>query len=131
MENKLTLITPPDYYENGNPSLMFISMSDEQQTTVSNWLKDNDYETDLNLYTYQGEQNIEWLLYALARSDYKFINLDSADPITNIMATYILSRPNVFYATVNNDVKALVNYLNNNCVDNIEAFLERVISGKQ
>ena len=131
MENKLTLITPPDYYENGNTSLMFISMSNEQQDAVSTWLKENDFNTDLNLYTYQGEHNMEWLLYALGRSDYKFINLDSEDPITNIMATYILSRPNVYFATANNDIKTLVSYLNNNCVDNIEAFLERVISGKQ
>jgi hypothetical protein len=130
MENKLTLITPPDFYENGNYSLMFISMSDEQQTAVSEWLKNNDYKSNLNLYTYQGEHNIEWLLYALARSDCTYINLDSSDAITNIMGTYILSRPNVFYSTTNLDIKTLVNYLNNNYVDNIEQFLERAINGQ-
>lgn len=130
MENKLTLITPPDYYENGNPSIMLISMTPEQQDAVSEWLTKNDVKTDLNLYTYQGENIMEWLLYALARSDYKYINLDSPDSITNIMATYILSRPNVFYSTANPDIKTLVSYLNNNCVDNIEQFFERVLSGQ-
>jgi hypothetical protein len=130
MENKLTLITPPDYYENGNPSIMLISMTTEQQDAVSEWLTNNDTKTDLNLYTYQGENTMEWLLYALARSDYKYINLDSPDSITNIMATYILSRPNVFYSTANPDIKTLVSYLNNNCVDNIEQFFERVLSGQ-
>jgi hypothetical protein len=130
MENKLTLITPPDYYENGNPSIMLISMTTEQQDAVSEWLTNNDVKTDLNLYTYQGENVMEWLLYALARSDYKYINLDSPDSITNIMATYILSRPNVFYSTANPDIKTLVGYLNNNYVDNIEQFFERVLSGQ-
>jgi hypothetical protein len=130
MENKLTLITPPDYYENGNPSIMLISMTPEQQDAVSEWLTKTDVKTDLNLYTYQGENVMEWLLYALARSDYKYINLDSPDSITNIMATYILSRPNVFYSTANPDIKALVGYLNNNYVDNIEQFFERVLSGQ-
>jgi hypothetical protein len=130
MENKLTLITPPDYYENGNPSIMLISMTTEQQDAVSEWLTKTDIKTDLNLYTYQGENVMEWLLYALARSDYKYINLDSPDSITNIMATYILSRPNVFYSTANPDIKALVGYLNNNYVDSIEQFFERVLSGQ-
>jgi hypothetical protein len=130
MENKLTLITPPDYYENGNPSIMLISMTTEQQDAVSEWLTKTDVKTDLNLYTYQGENVMEWLLYALARSDYKYINLDSPDSITNIMATYILSRPNVFYSTANPDIKALVGYLNNNYVDSIEQFFERVLSGQ-
>ena len=130
MENKLTLITPPDYYENGNPSIMLISMTTEQQDAVSEWLTKTDVKTDLNLYTYQGENVMEWLLYALARSDYKYINLDSPDSITNIMATYILSRSNVFYSTANPDIKALVGYLNNNYVDNIEQFFERVLSGQ-
>lgn len=130
MENKLTLITPPDYYENGNPSIMLISMTTEQQDAVSEWLTNNDVKTDLNLYTYQGENVMEWLLYALARSDYKYINLDSPDSITNIMATYILSRPNVFYSTANPDIKTLVGYLNNNYVDSIEQFFERILSGQ-
>lgn len=131
MENKLTLITPPDFYENGNLGIMLISMTELQQGAVSEWLAKSDVNQNLNLYTYQGEHTMEWLLYALARSEYKYINLDSEDVITNIMASYILSRPNVFYSTTNNDIKNLVNYLNNNYVDNIEQFFERVLSEQQ
>jgi hypothetical protein len=131
MENKLTLITPPDFYENGNLGIMLISMTELQQGAVSEWLAKSTVKRDLNLYTYQGENTMEWLLYALARSDYTYINLDSDDVITNIMASYILSRPNVFFSTTNNDIKNLVNYLNNNYVDNIEQFFERVLSEQQ
>jgi hypothetical protein len=126
MDKKLTLITPPDFYENGNLGLMLIGMTDNQQLIASEWLGKNDIKHDLNLYTYQGENTMEWLLYALGRSDYKFINLDNEFPITNIMSSYILSRPNVFYETKNDDYAAIVNYINNNRVDNIEQFFERV-----
>jgi hypothetical protein len=128
MENKITLITPPDFYENGNKSILLMSMSDEEQEAVSQWLGKNNIKQDINIYTYQGESNIEWLLYALGRSDYKYINLDSTDAITNIMASYIVSRPNVFYSSENEDIVKLINYLNNNNVDNIENFLERIFN---
>lgn len=126
MENKLTLITPPDFYENNNQSILFLSISDTEQETVSVWLKDNEIPEDLNLYTYQGENNIEWLLYALARSDTKYINLDSEDAITNVMASYIISRPNVFWHTENTDLKLVLEHISNGYVNSVEDFLQNL-----
>ena len=123
MESKLTLITPPDFYENGNLSLLFLSISDEEQKEVSVWLKDNKLPEDLNLYTYQGEPNVEWLFYALARSDYKYINLDSDDGMTNVLSSYIVSRPNVFWHTENPDLRSVLEHLNGGYVESVTDFL--------
>jgi hypothetical protein len=38
MSGKITLITPPDIYENGNHSTLFIHPSDEEQDIISQWL---------------------------------------------------------------------------------------------
>lgn len=128
MENKLTLITPPDFYENNNLSILFLSLSDTEQETVSVWLKDNEIPEDLNLYTYQGENNMQWLLYALARSDAKYINLDSEDGITNVMSSYILSRPNVFWHTNNADLKSVLEHISNGYVETVKDFLQKNLS---
>ena len=126
MENKLTLITPPDFYENNNLSILFLSLSSDEQEQVSVWLKDNSIPEDLNLYTYQGENNMQWLLYAIARSDAKYVNLDSEDGITNVMASYVLSRPNVFWHTDNSDLKDVLVHLSNGYVDSVIDFLQKV-----
>jgi len=130
MQNKITLITPPDFYENGNLSILLIGMSDIEQDIVSQWLGKNDINRDINIYTYQGENNVEWFLYALGRSDFKYINLDNEDPITNVMTSYIASRPEVYYHSENKDIVKLISYLNNNSVNNIEEFFERIFNDK-
>jgi hypothetical protein len=130
MQNKITLITPPDFYENGNLSILLIGMSDIEQDIVSQWLGKNDINRDINIYTYQGENNVEWFLYALGRSDFKYINLDNEDPITNVMTSYIASRPEVYYHSENKDIVNLISYLNNNSVNNIEEFFERIFNDK-
>ena len=127
-ESKITLVTPPDFYENGNLSILFLSLSDVEQQEVSVWLKDNKIPEDLNLYTYQGENNIEWLLYATGRSDYKYINLDSEDGITNVMSSYIISRPGVFWHTNNPDLKKVLEHLSNGYVGNVVEFLSKLFS---
>ena len=74
--------------------------------------------------------NVEWFLYALGRSDFKYINLDNEDPITNVMTSYIASRPEVYYHSENKDIVNLISYLNNNSVNNIEEFFERIFNDK-
>ena len=126
MESKLTLVTPPDFYENSNLSLLFLSMTADEQSEVSVWLKDNKIPEDLNLYTYQGEPNVEWLFYALARSDYKYINLESDDGITNVLSSYIISRPNVFWHTKNEDLKGVLEHISGAYVESITDFLKKL-----
>lgn len=126
MSSKITLITPPDIYENSNYSVMFIGMTDADQDAASRWLGEHSDYPDTNFYYYQGENNPTWLLYALNRSDVKFLNLDADHAIINIMGSYILGRPNVYYTTQDENLKALMSHINNQYVPNIEAFLTKV-----
>lgn len=127
MTSKITIITPPDYYENSNLSILFLGLSEEQQESATDWLGENNGTyPDINFYFYQGEVNAPWLLYALARADYKFLNYDSDHPMINIMASYALTRPNTYYTTKDDNLKSLMSHINNGYVSNITEFLEKV-----
>lgn len=131
MSNKITLITPPDFYENGNYSILFIGMTDQDQDLASKWLSKNNNYPDCNFYYYQGETNIEWLLYALNRSDAKYVNLDAGHEIINTLGSYILSKSNTYYMTTDVNLKQLINYINNSYVSNIEQFLEKIFNDQR
>jgi hypothetical protein len=130
MSSKITLITPPDIYENSNFSVLFLGMTTEDQEKTSNWLASQPSYPDVNFYYYQGENNPSWLLYAANRADAKFLNLDCEHAIINIMASYIASRPNVYYMTKNESLASLISHVNNNRVSSIEQFLERAFDVK-
>lgn len=131
MSNKITLITPPDFYESSNLSVLFIGLNEQQQEQVSIWLKDNGDFPECNFYYYQGEPNATWLLYAVSRSDATFLNYDTEHAIINIMGSYILSRPGVSYTTQDENLKALMSHINNQYVPNVEEFLKKVFNGKE
>ena len=50
MSTKITLITPPDFYETGNLSILLAHLTDEEQTAVSDWLGKHDLNENINLY---------------------------------------------------------------------------------
>jgi hypothetical protein len=126
MDNKITLITPPDFFENGNFSILLIGLTDEDQNTVSAWLAERKFKFDINIYFYNGEQNMEWLLYAIARSDAKFLNFNSENAIINFIGSYILGRSDCYYTTEDTNLKALMSYINNLFVPNVTTFFEKV-----
>ena len=131
MSNRVTLITPPDIYENANFSVMLLGMSDDQQDQASKWLGSHDNYPETNLYVYQGETNATWLFYALNRTDVKFLNLDADYAIINHMASYILGRPGVYYTTQDANLKELMSHINNQFVPDVETFLERVFDDQR
>jgi hypothetical protein len=128
MSSKITLITPPDIYENSNTSLMLVGLDDKDQDQASLWLGANAKDLDLNLYFYQGETNMTWLLYALNRANATFINLESDNAIITIMGSYILGKPGVYYTTKDANMKALLSHINNNFVPDVETFLTKVLN---
>lgn len=129
MSAKITLITPPDIYQNDQDSILLIDLSEEEQDTVSKWLANN--PTAINIYFYQGETNIPWLLHALSCSNYKYINLNNMSAVSSYLAGYMLSKAGVFYSTSDTNVAELFSYINMNRVDDAVAFLERVFGGKE
>jgi hypothetical protein len=126
---KITLITPPDIYQNNQTSILFFDLSDKEQDQVVDYLTSID--DSINVYFYSGETNIPWLLHALSCSEFKYLNLNNMSAVTGYLAGYILSKPGVYYSTEDTNVAMLYNYINVNRVENAVIFLERVLSGKK
>jgi hypothetical protein len=128
MSLKITLITPPDIFENDNESIFLINLNEEDQNAATDWLSKYDSEKDLNIYFYQGEVNMPWFLHAMAVSTYKYIDIDANHPMTDLLAGYILGKNNVYYKTAEQNTAAVYNYINSNRVSNVVTFFERAIS---
>lgn len=125
--NKITLITPPDFFENSNPGILLIGLDEEQQDQITICLRDNDVAPQLNVYYYQDEDNLEWLFYALARSGATFVNGDCENFTVRNLLSYILSRPNVYWTTTDEDIKKLYSYINGHYVNTIEDFFKGLV----
>jgi len=126
MTGKITLITPPDFFENGNLSILLAHTTEEEQKIVSDWFGANDLKENINLYFYNGEPNPAWFLYATNRCDYKYINVDCVNYITQALSGYILSKNNFYYRTDDNDIAEVYEHINTKRIDNITQFLESI-----
>ena len=131
MSNRITLITPPDFYENGNYSILFIGMTGDDQTNASRWLGQREGLPETNLYVYQDETNVDWLFYAANRSSATFVNLDTGYPLIDRLASYILSKPSVYYTTQDVNLKQLMSHINTKYVSSVEEFLERAYNEQE
>lgn len=130
MDGKITLITPPDFFENSNLSILFFHLSEEEQDTVSRWLSKADISQDLNLYVYTNETNLSWIFYAINRCEYKYINFDGMNTISQALGSYILAKNNVFYTTKDENLASIYSFINNNRVKQVEQFLEDTLIGQ-
>jgi hypothetical protein len=130
MDGKITLITPPDFYENNNVSILFFHLSDEEQENISRWLNESKIQYDINLYVYTNENSLPWIFYAFGRCDYKYINFDQMNSVTQALGGYLLSRNDVYYKTKNENLSAIYSHINNNRIDRVETFLESVLVGQ-
>jgi hypothetical protein len=126
---KITLITPPDFYENSNPSILLIGLNESEQDESSQWLgQELQLDTDINLYYYQNETHIEWLLYAVARSNAVYVNADTDNPIIQTFLSYMLGKSNVYFSSTDLDKVKLFSFINGHRVNNITEFLQGVFS---
>ncbi len=129
MSLKITLITPPDIFQNDTDSLLLINLNEEEQNTATAWLGEFNSDKQLNVYFYQGETDLPWFLHAMAVSKYKYINIDTTNPITDLLMGYIIGKANVFYKTQDQNIAAVYNYINANRVAGVVTFFERALSG--
>lgn len=128
MTNKITLITPPDIYENSNKSLLFCNLSSADQEIASKWLAERNLTENLNFYIFSGEINVAWLLHSLGVCEYKFLDLDNSNEVSSAMHGYLLSKNGVFYKTEDENLAAIYTHINVNRLSNIIQFLEKVFS---
>jgi hypothetical protein len=130
MAAKITLITPPDIFQNDVESVLFFDITEKEQDAVTQWLSTVD-DLTINIYFYQGEPNVPWFLHALSCSNYKYVNLNNMSAVTGYLAGYILSKQGVFYSTSDVNVAELFSHINHNRVNDAVDFLKRVFSGKR
>ena len=127
MQGKITLITPPDIFENSNTSVLFSHITDEEQDTISKWLSNSEFNEDINFYVYSGETNVSWFLYAMNRCEYKYINIDCVNYITQALSGYALTRNGTFYKTLDENLASVYSHINSNRIDRVETFLKSIL----
>ena len=127
-QSKITLITPPDIFQNNNESILFMHLTDEEQDSVTEYLGDY-LDRDVNIYLYSGEENIDWIFYALSCSNHKYINIDCVNHITQALSGYILSKNDVYYKTSN--LAEVYSHISTKRVDDIKHFLESIFSDQK
>lgn len=130
MNGKITLITPPDFFENENQSLLFIHLQDNDQVKVSEWFAKSNLDSNVNVYFYNQENNAEWLLYAINRCEFKLIDLDYCNSMTQIFLGHFLSKNNFCWKTADVNTSQICQYINTNKITKIEDFLEKAFNGK-
>jgi hypothetical protein len=126
MPAKITLITPPDIFQNDQESILFVDLTTEDQDAVIKYFTNVDYS--INIYFYSGEANVPWLMHALSCSNYRYINLNNMSAITSYLIAYILSKQDVFYSIEDNSVAEIYSHINLNRVNNAIEFLKKVYS---
>jgi hypothetical protein len=103
-------------------------LSDTDQDIVSQWLSKSNLNEDINIYVYNGETNISWLLHALGRCEYRYINLDSVNNITQSLMGYVLGKNGVCYQTSDENLASIYSHINSNRTNSVTEFLERALS---
>lgn len=131
MTVKITLITPPDIFQNDNRSLLFINLSEQEQNSATDWLSKFDTDENINIYFYQGEIDMPWFLHAMAASIYKYINTDKMPDIIQYISGYVIGKTNTFFSASDPNLASLYGYINTARVSSVVEFLERVLSAKK
>jgi hypothetical protein len=125
MDGKITLITPPDIFENDNFSLLFVHLTDDDQLQVSKWLADRQFNDHVNIYFYDKEADTPWLLHSFNKCEFRFIDLNNLTHQTDLLAGYLLGKGNTFYKIENETTASVCGYINNNRLSNVQTFLEK------
>lgn len=128
MKNKITLITPPDFFENDSFSLMFVGLQSIEQEKLTKFLSNSEYDKEVNIYFYVDEKDPNWLLYSLSKSNLIFLNLNNIKSSANIFSSYILSKSNVYFTTESEDIGDQLKIINSNRIPDFDFFLEEILN---
>jgi hypothetical protein len=131
MTVKITLITPPDIFQNDNDSIFLVNLTESEQNMASAWLGRLESNQNFNIYFLQSENETPWILHAMASSKYKYINTDKISGAAGYLSGYMLGKPNTFYSCRDLNVAAVYSYINPNKVEDVEEFFERTLGAKE
>jgi len=66
----------------------------------------------------------------LNRCEYKYINIDCVNFITQALSGYALGKSDTYYQTTDKNLSAVYSHINGNRVDRVEDFLESILGAK-
>jgi hypothetical protein len=100
---KINLITPPDKLYNSNVSYLLVKPSTKLKLQFQQKL--SKLNEDINVYIFDDdEQDIDWLLSVSQTTDFVIVDIDNCDKKTLLFVALILTQPNSYYYTLNDDV---------------------------
>lgn len=101
-DNKLVVVTSPDYYHADQPSLMLYDVDSDDIKLIVEVLMQADIQMSLHLsYSHKSER--EWIINTARMCDRVIVNLEKHDLIKG----YILNHKHVSYYNSDNDIKSL------------------------
>ena len=120
--SKINLITPPDILHNKNKSILCISLDPQQKQELQDLLAESN--DNQNIYVYEGNQELDWLMNLHKICDTVLVNLDNLDTEILTIMSYLISFDNTYWLTKGEHM--LYNKISSNRIYNIEQIKERI-----
>tara|TARA_A100001035_G_scaffold268332_1_gene253200 strand:+ start:508 stop:909 length:402 start_codon:yes stop_codon:yes gene_type:complete len=120
--SKINLITPPDILHNKNKSILCISLDPQQKQELQDLLAESN--DNQNIYVYEGNQELDWLMNLHKMCDTVLVNLDNLDTEIRTIMSYLISFDNTYWLTKGEHM--LYNKISSNRIYNIEQIKERI-----
>jgi len=116
----LTIITPPDYYHRSQTKSLILNPTDDEKKIISDFLKSNDV-TDVSIYLYNNDNNVDWLLNVVQNIDSAYINVDNSKDLSYYYLSYLVSQSKVTW----NSSKVDYSIINREKVRSVNEFIQR------
>ena len=99
--------------------VLLINPTADEKNHVQEWLKE--YDSDMALYIYNNDDNINWLLNVASTVNSTYFNIDNTSDISYNYVSYLIANPKVTYSS------KILNYdlINQNRTYNINEYIQR------
>jgi hypothetical protein len=95
MQNSIKIITPPDLIFDQAESILIVCPSTELKKSLEEYLVN--HEDAVNIYLFNNETNIKWLLITAKMSDIIIVDIDNCGENVSHFLGYLLTLPNTYY----------------------------------
>ena len=124
-QTKINLITPPDKLDNYHLTFSLVYPSNDTKSQFQNLIEN--FQETLNVYIYEqldNEQEINWLLDVVHRSNYVILDIDNFATRHNDIISYLLGHSNVFWLTKGEN--SVYNSVSKNRIYNLDWMYEHI-----
>jgi len=119
VNNKLLIVTSPDYFHGNIMKALLINPTADEKNQVQEWLKDS--VNEMALYVYNNDNDVTWLLNVASTSDSIYFNVDNTTDISYNYISYLISNQKVTYNSRDLDYSII----NNNRTFDINEYIQR------